>query len=64
MAYIMVKYQDPTTYALVDLDESQVEIIDRALQELVSFYERLKATPDELQPIETLIAVIDRRFRH
>ena len=62
MAHLMVGYQDPNTYALMDLNREQFDLIGRALRELLSLYERMEASSDQTAPIETLIAVVERIY--
>lgn len=62
MAYLMVKYQGPTTYALVDLSEDQFELVVRGLGELRDLYERMEATAEQLAPITDLVKALERRY--
>lgn len=62
MAYLMVKYQDPSTYALIDLSSSEFEIIGRALRELEDVYERMGAPDREMQVIQALTSMLERRY--
>lgn len=62
MVYVMVKYQDPTTYALVDLSTDELEVVGRAISELESLYDRLGATEDDKAALRAVQAALDRRW--
>ena len=63
MAYLMVKYADPSVYAVMDLSADEFEIVARGLRELHDLYERFGDEAEASRSeVGALIAVLERRY--
>jgi hypothetical protein len=62
MAYLMTKYQDPTTYALIDLSADELNMMQSGLNALVDLYGRVEGSAQAIERIERLSAVLQRRY--
>lgn len=58
----MLKYQDPSMYALIDLTTEEFEVVGRGLRELSSLYDQLGASDDDKRVIQSLITALERRW--
>jgi hypothetical protein len=63
MATLMVKYADPSEYALIDITAVEFEVIGSALREYQDFICRLGGEESkEAKATETLIEALERRY--
>lgn len=60
MAHLMISYQKPTTYALMDLTEAEFEMVRRALEQLHNLFEGFGAPTEETAATQALIDVMER----
>ena len=62
----MMKYQEPTTYALLDLSSEELTFIIQGLNEMREVYARFAKTSEAAQEdaaiLNDLIAAIERRY--